>query len=156
MIINDYVTKLQQPNVDYSSKMTLTILNSPKHINQLYIDDYYKLKENYKKLDKETFLDYLENNKEFLHYENIDMKGIEVIVLDNDSSPNKNFLTIKYPNWIHSILEFSNIGFNKTHNQALVYYGFYSGPNVGGGLYIIFEKKGRKWKRKKVIPAWAA
>ena len=65
-------------------------------------------------------------------------------------------LLAMYPNWNHSILEFSNIGFNEEKNQAFVYYGFDSGSGVGGGFYIIFEKKKGKWKNKAVIPAWAA
>jgi hypothetical protein len=49
-----------------------------------------------------------------------------------------------------------NIGFNKEHNQALIYYSFNSGAGVGGGFYMVCEKKRKKWKQKGFIPAWAS
>ena len=48
-----------------------------------------------------------------------------------------------------------NIGFNEAKTQAMVYYAYYDGV-VGGGIYIIYEKKKSKWKQVKVIPSWAA
>jgi hypothetical protein len=79
-----------------------------------------------------------------------------VILIDTDSIPKRIDLINLYPTWIHSMIEFSNIGYNDNSDQALVYYGFDSGPGVGGGIYLIFERKRNKWKLKKVLPSWAA
>ena len=78
------------------------------------------------------------------------------MIINSEQKKNWEELRESFPNWNGSVLEFSNIGFNEEKNQALVYYGFDKGPSVGGGVYIVLEKKKKKWKCKKVIPSWAA
>lgn len=155
-IIDDYVLKLRPPNIDYKLKTTLTVLEKPVYMDTLNIDDYNRFKTKYEKLDKQTFLDFINKAQENVQFEKISIPNFEFIALKRDSVPKHNELILKYPYWVYSILEFSNIGFNEEKDQALVYYGFNSGPGVGGGVYIVFEKKKNKWKEKAVIPAWAA
>jgi hypothetical protein len=60
-----------------------------------------------------------------------------------------------FPNFHKGFLEFSNIGYNKSKTQAMIYYGYHYGI-MGGGIYLIYEKKKKGWKNIKVITAWAA
>jgi hypothetical protein len=155
-IIDEYVLKLRPPNIDYSLKTTLTVLEKPVYMDTLNIDDYKRFKAKYEKLDRQTFLDFINKAQEDVQFEGISIPNFEIVTLKRDSIPKHKELILKYPYWIHSILEFSNIGFNEEKDQALIYYGFNSGSGVGGGVYIVFEKKKKKWKEKAVIPAWAA
>lgn len=155
-IIDDYVLKLRPPNIDYTLKTTLTVLEKPAYMDTLNINDFNRFKEKYEKLDKQTYIDFINKAQDNVQFEEINIPGFEFIAFKRDSVPKYKELIVKYPYWVHSILEFSNIGFNKEKDQALVYYGFNSGPGVGGGVYIVFEKRRNKWKCKKVIPAWAS
>jgi hypothetical protein len=152
----DYIEKLKQPKIDYSSGITLTVLKRPEYIEKLDTNDYYRFRDKYDKLEMKTFINFIKDNQTDLHFEKIDIHGTNVVILENESIPSWLELSSKYPNWIYSIIELSNIGFNEARNQALVYYSFNSGPGVGGGFYLVLENNGRKWKCKKVIPAWAA
>jgi hypothetical protein len=114
------------------------------------------LRERYRKLDKQTFVDFVEKSQQKLNTENIRYPDAEVVVFRKELMPDNRELYNRYPNWNGAVLEFSNVGVNKEKNQGLVYYGFSSGKEVGGGIYIIYERKKKKWKRKMVIPAWAA
>ncbi len=154
-IIDDYVLKNRQPNIKYSST-TLIVLEVPFYMKKLDVNEYSRFKEKYKKLDEQVFVDFVKRNQEDLHFESIEFSDIEIVTINKEQSKSRKELLASYPNWDGSILEFSNIGFNEEKDQAFVYYGFDSGPGVGGGVYIVFEKKRKKWKRKIVIPAWAA
>jgi hypothetical protein len=155
-ILTEYVYKLKPLNIDYSSGMTLIIRDHPKYMRSLDNNDFERFKDTYKNLGSETFKALVKKN--LMAPEFIDPKfdGIKVVILKEDSIPGRNMLSTKYPDWILSILEFSRVGFNESKDQAIVYYGFDSGPGVGGGCYLVFEKKRNKWKQKGFIPAWAA
>ena len=118
--------------------------------------EFSRFKEKYKKLDEETFIDFIKKNQEGLQMGSDRFTAIDIVMVNQEQSKSRKELLTTYPNWNGSILEFSNIGFNGERDQAFVYYGFNSGPGVGGGIYIVFEKKKNKWKCKAVIPAWAA
>jgi len=53
-----------------------------------------------------------------------------------------------------TILTVSQIGFNTTKTQALVYRGMTSGFGDGVGEYILFEKKAGVWLVKDSVKAW--
>lgn len=156
MIIEEYVLNLRQPNIDYSSNTTITVLKSPRYLSQLTNEDFPRFKEKYDKLNKQTFYGFVKNIQDDLHLDMHKFTDIDVVLIDKDSIPKRIDLINLYPAWIHSMIEFSNIGYNDNRDQALVYYGFDSGPGVSGGIYLIFERKRNKWKIKKVIPSWAA
>ncbi len=155
IIIEKYVLKQSPPNIDYTKKTTLTILEHPNYMNSLSMNDYERLKGKYKKLDKQTVLNFIDKAQEELRFQGVDIENIELVLLARDSVSLYADLASKYPYWSYSTLELSNIGFNKERNQAFVYYGYTKGVNSGGGVYIIFEKKRNKWKQKGVIPVWA-
>ncbi len=154
-IIHDYVLKHRQANFKYSSTK-LIVLEAPIYMRKLNANEFSRFKEKYNKLDEYTFVDFVKKNQEGLNFDSSSFSGIDIIMANKEQSKNWNQLYTLHPNWNGSILELSNIGFNKEKDQAFVYYGFSSGPGVGGGIYIVFEKKREKWKTKKVIPAWAA
>jgi hypothetical protein len=151
----DYIEKQKPPNVDYTSGITLTVLKRPNYMNKLDSSDFIRFNDKYDKLELSTFISYIKESQLDLNFERIDINGAKIILLENDSIPSWLELSSIYPNWIYSIIELSNIGFNDAKDQALVYYGFNSGPGVGGGFYMVFESKGKRWKCKKVIPSWA-
>jgi hypothetical protein len=155
-IYNLYIEKLKSPNIDYSFGATVTVLKQPIYMSKLDTNDYLGFRDKYKNLEKETFNNFIIENQSELHSERIKVKGIDIVMLENDSIPSWKDIISKYPNWIFSIIELSNIGFNEKADQALVYYGFDSGPGVGGGFYLVFEYRGRQWKCIRVIPGWAA
>ena len=125
-------------------------------MNDLGLEDFARFKLKCKHLEEQTFIDFIEKNPALLNKEKFNFVGFNVVLLKNDMIPNRTESLEKYPDWVFSILEFSNIGFNDDMSQALLYYGFESGPMAGGGCYLIYEKKRRKWKQKGFIPAWAA
>jgi hypothetical protein len=155
-VIDRHVLKLRQPNIDYSSKTTITVLAMPTYNNTPGMDDYAKFKDKYRRLSKEAFIDFVSKSTEAVPFEKIIIPNIEFVVLKSDSTPKHADLATKYRHWIYSIVALSNVGMNREKSQALIYYSFDSGPGVGGGVYIIYEKNGRRWKQKAVIPAWAA
>jgi|GEM_PF-3848062 len=154
-IIREYVIPLCPPTLDYSSGKTITILEKPKYLDSLVTEDYSRFKEKYEELQKQTFLDFISVNRLKLNFDTVQMNDIKFIIFNNDSIPTKKDIIARYSDWIFTIIEFSNIGFNKAKNQALVYFGFDAGPGVCGGFYLILEKKRKRWKQKKIVPAWA-
>ena len=154
-VISDFVLKHRQPNTDDSQPTTLIVLETPAYMIKIDDSDYSRFKEKYKKLDQQTFEDFIKKNQVNFQFENLKVADIETVMFNKESRPNWEELYSTYPNWDYRILEFSNIGFNEVKNQAMVYYGFDSGA-TGGGVYIIYKKKGIRWKIKKVISAWAA
>src|SRR5690606_22856645 len=110
--------------------------------------EYEKFKSFFKNLDKYMFLDFIKENRKELDIRHIEELDYNIVILDKEKVYDKKQLLAKYPDWNLSILEFSNIGFNKEKTLALVYYCFDSG-GVGGGAYLIYKRKGGKWKLKK-------
>ncbi len=153
-VVEDYILKYKQPNTG-SASVTFIVLDAPRYMNKLDSSDFSRFKGQYDKLEESTFINFVENNQKGLYRKGlITLDGIEIIIVDREQSEKRQELLSKYPMWNRSILEFSNIGFADEKKQALVYYGFDSGPGVGGGVYLIFEKKRGKWHNKAAFPAW--
>jgi len=138
-----------------NDSITLVLRDTPLYLSLL--DDYNNLKINYKKLEKQTFNNFIQRRNQKI--EKLDFINIwsDIIIIDNKQILDKHEFLLKHPNWNLWILEFSKIGFNEQRNQALVYYGFETEARTGGGVYIILKKKRNgKWKIKKKIPSWAS
>jgi len=155
-VIEEYIFKIRPPNIDYSEKSTLIVLNRVRALDSLDMEDYYWFKQRFQKLDKSTFSNFLIENQSYRQFEKVDITNVEFVIYDKDSLPEYKYLVTKYPYWVYSILEFSNIGLNEEMNQALVYYSFNSGSGVGGGFYLVYAKRRKKWKQVGFIPAWAS
>lgn len=52
------------------------------------------------------------------------------------------------------LVSFSNVGFNKQHNQALIFAVWNCGETCGMGEYVLFEKVHAKWKIVKEKGLW--
>jgi hypothetical protein len=154
-IITDYAVKYKPPNIDYSNGIVLVVLEKPKNMSIPNLADFDRFNKKYKNLRLDTFEDFISKNLSSTPFEEPHTQGITFVIFNKDSIPSWQEISNRYPNWTYSVLEFSEIGFNESKNQAMVYYGYNSGPGVGGGIFLIYENKGRKWKCKKVIPAWA-
>jgi hypothetical protein len=153
-VINEFVLKNDRPPNAQGSR-TLIMLEKPAHMKKIVDADYEYFKRKYKKLDRETFIDFVKKNQAESEIQTLKIDFAEIVRIKRESL-NWDEFTRSYPNWNHSILEFSNVGFNGLRNQAIIYYSFDSGPGVGGGVYVIYKKRGKKWKNRKVIPAWAS
>lgn len=146
-----------------TSKKSLTVLirEEALYMNRLLCEkDYPRLKDKYKKLSYETFMDFIYKNNKRAQIDSVTIKSItikntEIVMLKKMVALDIKDIYSSYPNWNLSFLEFSNIGFDVCGKQAMVYYGFSSGP-IGAGLYIIYQKKRIKWRRKKIIAVWSA
>lgn len=144
---------------DYKNKKnikhTFIILEKPNYLKEIEEKDFERFKSFFKNLDEYMFLDFIKENREELDIGHIEKLDYNIVFLDKEKVYDRKQLLAKYPDWNLSILEFSNIGFNKEKNQAIVYYGFESVSGVGGGTYLVYKKKGKKWKLKKIIPSWS-
>jgi len=152
-VVNDFVLKDRKLNVNFEIP-TIVIVDSTRYWNIPLYDDFEKLKSKYHKLEYETFKDLVDNNKSTLNLDSFKELNFDVNFINHDNIPDSSTLLKEFPNWNLMILEFSNVGFNKEKNQAIVYYGF-SSINEGGGAYFILKKKCKKWKIKKVLPLWS-
>lgn len=136
-------------------KHTFIILEKPNYLIDIKEEDYERFKSFFKNLDKYMFLDFIKENKKSLDTRYIEELDYNIIFLDKKGDYDREQLLAKYPDWNLYLLEFSNIGFNKEKNQAMIYYGFESMSVVGGGVYLIYKKKGKKWKLRKIISSWS-
>ncbi|TAE46573.1 MAG: hypothetical protein EAZ89_19790 [Bacteroidetes bacterium] len=159
-VIRDFVDKGMHENGSNGRPATLLIRKRPANfdVNRLQQDTgaFSRLRSAYRQLDLATFHTLLEKNQANPNSEAIEIQGVQVVVIDSDIQLNQEASFSMYPDWNGQILEFSPIGFNDEHTQTLLYVGFEWAPIAGGGAYFIYEKKGRHWKKKKMIPVWAA
>lgn len=153
-IMDDFVFKYRQPNLRDSPKV-LVVLKAPIYLRKIDTSEFYLFNKKYKSLDKQAFEDFLEKSKVDLQLQTNEFSDVEIVIINKEQSENRKELFDSHPNWDGSIIEFSNIGFNRKKDQAIMYYGFTSGLASGGGIYIVFKKKWKKWKPKKVLPSWA-
>jgi len=154
-VICEYVLKEHNKGSN-SSSTTLLVLESPKYMKQPRSVDFDHFIKEYKKLEKETFNNFLVKNVTNINLKNEDFSRENMVTISHNQSTHRKDLLVKYPNWNTWILEFSKVGFNQDMNQALLYYGFDGGPGIGGGIYIILKKKRNKWKIVETVPAWAS
>jgi hypothetical protein len=160
-VIEEFVLSYPNSKVEQNKATTLIVRNQPVYLKTMSSNDYARLRGKYKKLKSVTFMDFVSNNQQGAELdttavENIKIKGVEIVVFKRIAELDIKGIHSRYPNWNLFFLEFSNIGLDSNGKQAMVYYGFDSGPGVGAGIYIIYKKKKRKWKRKKIIAAWSA
>lgn len=153
-VFNDIVIKDYKNKKDI--KHTFIILKNPNYLKDVEEKDYERFKSFYRNLDKHMFLDFVKKNEKILNTKHLEELNYDIVFLDKEKVYDRKQLLSNYPNWNLSILEFSNIGFNKKRNLALVYYGFDSVGGVGGGAYLIYKRRGGKWKLKKIIPSWSS
>ena len=153
-VMDVYVFKHVQPNLRDSPKV-IVVLKAPIYLRRIDSSEFYLFNKKYKSLDRQTFENFLENRKVDLQLRPIEFSDVKIVIIDKEQIENKKELFDSYPNWNGSILEFSNIGFNRKKDQAILYHGFKFGQGAGGGIYIVLKKKWKKWKIKKVIPSWA-
>jgi hypothetical protein len=153
LVLNDYASKMHIK--EGRSNTIILVLTKPKYQSKLDVNEYPRFYEKYKKLEKNTFENFILKQESKLDFDTIKLKDAIALLVENDSSLNPKKLLLTYPGWDHYYYELSNIGFNDKRTQAMVYYGF-SGLSIGGGFYIIYEKKKNKWRELKTIPAWAS
>lgn len=153
-VIKDLVIKNLLKSHNSPDSITLVILDEPSHVIDFDDSEYPRFKEEYSKLNLETFKDFIANYQRDSRFDTIQIPGIEIILYNKDSILRYEDLYLRYPNWNLSITELSNIGFNDNKNQALVYFGAYLRSRSGVGVYLVYECKNGKWKLKKKIPAW--
>ena len=109
---------------------------------------------------KETLDDFFERNRRQPSQLSPDMQlGVEYILLSADEFS----AIMKEPNGWGAFYEkyspagyvqFSQVGFNETLDQALVYVSSVPGPMMGGGNYYLLEKKGGQWVIQEQVLAW--
>ena len=99
----------------------------------------------------QTINDYLKNNKQDSQLSASMNVGVEYQLLSADEfaeissqSDRGNVLNEKYPD-SDGYMFFSRVGFNKAHDQALIYVGRVYGPLAGEASYYLLEKKDAKW-----------
>jgi hypothetical protein len=159
-VIRDFVDKGMHENGSNGRPATLLIRKRPANfdVNRLQQDTgaFSRLKSSYRQLDFPTFNAFLEKSQTRSDTEEIEIDGSRVVVIDSDKQLRQEAIFSMSPDWNGQILEFSPIGFNDEHTQALLYVGFEWAPIAAGGAYFIYEKKGKHWKKKKMIPVWAA
>jgi hypothetical protein len=152
----DFVLKDRQSKTGDLPPTTVIILNKPSHDIKVKSKDFEKYRSNYKKLDRLTFEDFVIKCQDDLKF-NIDtIDNLQTVIVDKSSFKSVGDLYKLYPNFHLGLIELTNVGFNPTRTQALVYYGYQGGPMTGGGVYIVYIKKRTRWKVAKAIGAWAS
>ena len=130
-IMDDYVFNYRQPNIKDSPKVAV-VLKAPIYLRKIDSSEFYLFSKKYKSLDKQAFEDFLEKRKVNLQLKPNEFSDVKIIIIDKEQIENRKELFDLHPNWNGSILEFSNIGFNKKKDQAILYYAFSFGPGAGG------------------------
>jgi len=155
-VIDDFIEDDCKLKKNQSNEKVLIIFERPKNMSKVNNDFFTRFKKKYKKLGKSTFDNFLIASEQVLKTEYFSNTNQNIILLDSQYSTDRGVLIEKYPNWNLIIYEFSNIGFNEEMTQAILYYGYNAGAASAGGVYLIYEKKRGKWKKRKLIPAWAS
>ena len=110
---------------------------------------------------KETRNDFLARNRQSSQLSPDMQLGIRYILLSTEELS----AIIDQPNgWdvfhekysLSGYMQFSQVGFNKALEQAIVYIGSVPGPMMGSGNYYLMEKKGGQWIIKEQVLAWVS
>jgi hypothetical protein len=151
-LILDFVLKHKQPNLE--DKTTVYVLKRLKYYDlKLEKCDYEHYKKRFNKLDNSTFDDFVNKAKVDLKFDIDPIDKLEIIYVDKSKDINAKDSTKKsYP----VLFEISNIGFNTTNKEALVYFGWQGGYMYGGGTIVLYRKKRTHWKVVKTIGVWAS
>jgi len=148
---------------DFSKSYKLIAIEklTPIGFGDIKDSDYVYFKQNLKNLKKETFDNFRTNNEKADSIKNYFSNNLNVIILtktDIDSiffEKNSDWEAFYKKNGqTQGLLSFSNIGFDKEHQQALLYYGNQSDWLEGDGYFILFEKISGKWIEKSSFMSW--
>lgn len=152
-VMEDYVLKNKPPHLKASKTMTVVILSKPSHDIQLTSADFGRFHDQCEKLDKSTFESFLEKAHQDFTAPDEKIQDTKIVTIEKFTDYKD--LYKKYADYDGRLLEFTNVGLNSTGDQALVYYGWQQGPGVGGGVYLLYARKGTHWKLIKTFGAWA-
>ena len=150
-----YILKHLPPNINSDTIITIIVQKKPSEWEELNYYSPTRLKDKYKKIEIETLEDFAIKKKEPFESEYFNVPGLELRIFEEDSLPSWEEIYDTYPNAILHYYRFTKIGFNKEKTQAIFYYGYVFG-GLGGGGYLVYNKKRKKWKFKEYIPVWAA
>jgi len=114
-------------------------------------------------VSKETFADFIAKNERALRldrqftlkadYVLLSQNEIEGFSLNWRKFSEKYPVSEKYPAWSQGIVGLSNIGYNKSRNEAMVHKSFYCGHHCCSGSYIFLTKEQDGWRIKKELQA---
>lgn len=145
---------LMKNNYDKTHKQTLLFKNSlVDELTNLNLDF---LISSYSKIENETLIDFKRKMWLTINHCGYDLGDFDCI--SSDFLPNSiDDVISKYPNWNRILYKVSNIGYNEKKTQAILYYSFkYYNTNNYGASFLVFKKKGERWKLKKIIPVTAS
>jgi len=155
-VLFDFVLTDRQLKSGDIPPTTIVVLDQPSHKINFDSTNYLRFERDYKKLEWDTFNDFIENNNSAFGLDTPDIKNLKIIMFKREDFKGWDSFIKSFPDYSIGLLEFSNVGFNGTKTQAIIYYGYRSAPLVGGGVYVIYERKKTKWKIRKKIGAWAS
>jgi hypothetical protein len=136
------------------------------HNKKLNDSSYVYFKENLPNLKKETFNNFILMNKKIDSIKNSFRTRHEILILSKKETDEIFENKSNWENdggWVEfykkygttqGLLELSRVGFDRVSRQALVYYGNQSHARAGVGLYVLFEKKGKRWIKRESFMAW--
>lgn len=107
LIIKELIFSHRQPNIDYSNGTTITILTKPNYYTQPEKISFEYLTKNYRKLEVETFDQFIEHSNEVVDLSDIQIPNLEIVRFEPDSIPNHAEIFFKYSNWVFTINELS-------------------------------------------------
>ena len=111
---------------------------------------------------EETLADFFERNRRQPGQLSPDMQlGVAYVLLSTDEFS----AVMNQPNGWDAFYEkyspsgyvqLSRVGFNKTLDQAIVYFSSVPGPMMGSGNYYLMEKKDGQWVIREQVLAWVS
>ena len=136
------------------------VIQSKSNLKFIYPEDFDLYRDDFESLEKETFDDFIKNNSHPKYLRIQSGKNIKYISLlqvkfiFRDEEGWDRFYK-KYPN-APGIITLSNIGFNSTRTQALVYIGNQKGWLDGVGIIVLLELEKGQWKLIKLRELWVS
>lgn len=131
---------------------TIVILLHPIHDIPRTDFNFERIKDHYKGFKKSTYENFVDNlDKEIVLH---DLKTLDTpFIIDQAVYKDYSEIFSKHANI--QIIEISNIGYSEDKTQAFIYFGKIQGAMSAGGVYLVYEKKKAKWRKKKIVGAWA-
>ena len=110
-------------------------------------------------IDDETINDFrLKNNGPISLEPRFTLPGNQVVLSDREFGKKPPYWPGFYKRYPNSVgyVELSHVGFNRDHNQALLYISRYCGGQCGDGSYVILGKEGSSWSIKHRVGLWVS
>jgi hypothetical protein len=157
----DIYSQIIKKDFSKSFKLIAIEMSTPTGFGDIKDLDYAFFKQKLKNLKKETFDYFRTYNEKADTINNYFGNNIDVLILAKDTIDSIFFE--KNSSWeafynkygqTQGLLSFSKIGFDKEHNQALLYYVNQSDWLEGDGYFILFEKRNGKWLEEGSFMAW--